>query len=765
MFKRGKHSGPPACSWPPTPLVVALLLFLLSTAAADEVVYSDSLASNYQSWSWNSDPVFNFNGVPKIGNFAIRHQMAQWGGFSLWRSNGAFPGKGLQFYIAWDTSKPLGFWLDATGAGVQSDHVEVPKFIVDPANNKASPTKLVKCIVDFSQINPPRTDWNRISIGDIGGNSPVIVLDSISVLSNTPPAPVSFNVFGARGLLFTSVASAAGMKVYINGALQTLPKSSFDATNKKLLVQVGGVIPSGAKINVTLANGVRLYQLAPTWSSFVQVNVDAGSKGYPISPYIYGHAFASAKDMTALRIPSNRWGGNAETAYNPFKNVTNAGNDWFFENRNDDGAPNFLRQAKSKNVKSFFSAPALDWVSKDSTSCSFPKSKFPNQESFDPYNGVCGNGKNGGVELKADPTTAYESWTPARLQSWLATLPGLGLAPTFIAADNEMDIAASTHRDMHPEKATYAELLRRVQQTSDALRAIPGLSATKFAAPSSCCWYFYWNSDAGDGDRLAHGGTDFIVWFLQQMKAFSQLKGNRRLDYLDIHYYPNGVFNSDSSAATRAQRLRMTRTLWDPSFKDEGWIGRDGQWSTRQPNPNFIYLIPRFRSLIAQNYPGTMLAINEWNFGAESDISGGLAVVDVLGIFAREKLDMAHYWTSPSEGSAAWLGFWVVRGGVVPFGNVYAPVSFPLVKPDWNFAGVYAARGSGKLTLLIVNKHSSSYQVYKLGANVLPGKYSVKFFGERIGLRAQQLDMCVKAGDYLHVPAYTAVHMAYVGGC
>lgn len=54
------------------------------------------------------------------------------------------------------------------------------------------------------------------------------------------------------------------------------------------------------------------------------------------------------------------------------------------------------------------------------------------------------------------------------------------------------------------------------------------------------------------------------------------------LDQLDVHYYPNDVFNDAVDAATRAKRLRSTRSLWDVSYKDEGWIGRDGQWSTQQ---------------------------------------------------------------------------------------------------------------------------------------------------------------------------------------
>jgi hypothetical protein len=37
--------------------------------------------------------------------------------------------------------------------------------------------------------------------------------------------------------------------------------------------------------------------------------------------------------LTTLGVTVNRWGGNAVTAYNPNGQFTNAGNDWYFENR------------------------------------------------------------------------------------------------------------------------------------------------------------------------------------------------------------------------------------------------------------------------------------------------------------------------------------------------------------------------------------------------------------------------------------------------
>ncbi len=53
---------------------------------------------------------------------------------------------------------------------------------------------------------------------------------------------------------------------------------------------------------------------------------------------------------------------------------------------------------------------------------------------------------------------------------------------------------------------------------------------------------------------------------------------------------------------------------------------------------------PGCRRRIAARYPGTKLAMTEYNFGAGDHISGGLAQADVLGIFGREGLYLANYW-------------------------------------------------------------------------------------------------------------------------
>src|SRR5205085_9101147 len=99
------------------------------------------------------------------------------------------------------------------------------------------------------------------------------------------------------------------------------------------------------------------------------------------------------------------------------------------------------------------------------------------------------------------------------------------------------------------------------------------------------------------------------------------------VDVLDIHYYPQGTniaLSEDESAGTAALRLRSTRSLWDPTYIDESWIG------------SVVKLVPRMKDIIARKAPGTKLAITEWNWGDGAGVSAGLATAEVLALFGRE---------------------------------------------------------------------------------------------------------------------------------
>ena len=80
-----------------------------------------------------------------------------------------------------------------------------------------------------------------------------------------------------------------------------------------------------------------------------------------ISNDIYGVNFPTdAAYLQLLGVTMSRWGGNAVTAYNPFSQFTNAGNDWYFENRVADppDADAWMGWVSSGQSKSLLTIPA-----------------------------------------------------------------------------------------------------------------------------------------------------------------------------------------------------------------------------------------------------------------------------------------------------------------------------------------------------------------------------------------------------------------------
>jgi hypothetical protein len=99
----------------------------------------------------------------------------------------------------------------------------------------------------------------------------------------------------------------------------------------------------------------------------------------------------------------------------------------------------------------------------------------------------------------------------------------------------------------------------------------------------------------------------------------------------------------------------------DPTYVDESWVGTPPQWN-HQPNNTIIQLLPRIHKLIDHNYPGTKLSISEWASTADTDITGGLLTVDMLGIYGKYGVDSATYWSEPDEVGPIGLAFWLYRG-------------------------------------------------------------------------------------------------------
>jgi len=554
--------------------------------------------------------------------------------------------------------------------------------------------------------------------------------------------------------------------------------------------------------------------------------VDASAARLPISPDIYGlnnyffeenvlnselrPNFSAASAGADLRVSVRRWGGDVGPRYNWKLDVWNWGNDNYFEtfpdlfNPHPEALPDgsrtdlMLEYARVTGGKLLGTVSMLGWLPKSRpanwpASCSFPVTVYGPQAQWDPYTGACGNGirQDGKTPVQNDVTANAALFDENYQKEWVKYMVArYGRADqggvSIWSLDNEPAAWPITHRDVHPLPQTYEETWGLSRTYAEAIKQAG--PAALVMSPAQPYWasMFYSSLDfAGAGitladfaslplaatypkvpywanpiDRNAHGGVDFTTWYLQKFRDYERQYGKRLLDYFDLHF----AFML-AQPATDAERLRLTRVLWDPNYAatDTYWT-RDDQGQPAKPR-----LIPRMHDWVNQNYPGTKLAITEYDFGAHGSIVGGLAEADALGIFGREGLDLAaaFIWgTTFSPGDLAWaklsdplaFAFRMYRNydGI---GGAFGETSVQATTGDPDRLSIFAAqRSDNALTILVLNKTtgdlSSAVAIsdYAAQAKAQVWRYS----GANLSSIVRQPDVDVAGGSVSAVfPAYS----------
>ena len=490
----------------------------------------------------------------------------------------------------------------------------------------------------------------------------------------------------------------------------------------------GGVQPTFYLDDVTLVSGAAPPTPTPGTGAGPALLVDTGAGFHRISPDIYGMNFADEALAAELRLPVRRWGGNSTTRYNWQADVHNTGSDWYFENIPEDNAnpaalpdgsaaDRFVEQDRRTGTRTLLTVPLIGWtptrrLAGHPYDCGFKVSRYGAQESTDPWDVDCGNGVRaaGGSLTGNDPTDTSTAVGPDFVTAWVRHLVGrYGSAAAggvaYYNLDNEPMLWNSTHRDVHPQPTSYDEMRDRTWAYGAAVKSADPTARTLGPVVWGWTAYFWSGLDAAAGgdwwnhpaDRLAHGDVPFVEWYLRQMRAYEQAHGARILDYCDVHFYPPGVALAPAGdAATQALRLRSTRLLWDASYTEESWIA--------QP----VYLIPRMRGWVNADYPGTRLAITEYNWGALDSMNGALAQADVLGIFGREGLDLATLWGPPASSEPGAFAFRMYRNADGS-GHGFGEAGIKATSGDQGRLSVYAAirAWDGALTIMVVNKTGS----------------------------------------------------------
>jgi len=337
---------------------------------------------------------------------------------------------------------------------------------------------------------------------------------------------------------------------------------------------------------------------------------------------------------------------------------------------------------------------------------------------------------------------ATGTWTGAWVTSLVNTAGiGPGSNSTGVQVwdlDNEPTWWSATQHDVHPYPFNYDEVTNHGIGTALAIKSAD--PSAQVSGPVIDWWwgYFYsmqdiWNGwDTGPcyepwsspGDRAAHGGVPMIEYYLQQFNKYSQQYGIRLLDYVDIHGYFAASYNGSGVGLTTAgdtqeqlARMNSTRVFWDPAYTDPNYT---------QPNyttdPNYTssctvplqapQLIPMLRTWVANDYPGTKTAIDEYNFGGLESINGAVTQADILGIFGREALDLGAFWPTMNDnqqipGNYAFAMYRNYDGKDSMFGDTYLSATSSASGADAEGQlSVYGAQRStdNAITVMVINK-------------------------------------------------------------
>lgn len=617
----------------------------------ERMIYTDSLAEGWQEWSWGVTSQPTSHTPVHSGNAALGVTYdAGWGAFYLH----------IDELVAGDEYDLLRFWLHGGRQGGQKMRVlladEGTTFLAESKEVTAEANAWTLVEIALADLGAPRQISGLVWQDTTGDLQPTFYLDDLALINlDLPPTPTPAPVNGP------------------------------------------------------------------------QLSIDLTADRRPISPEIYGINYADETLATVLNLPVRRWGGNATTRYNWQNDTSNRASDWFFENipeeneapeqlPNGSSADRFVEQDRRTGTKSLLTMPLIGWTAKSRDfACGFSVTQYGAQQQTDSWQTDCGNGlTTAGDPLTGnDPTDTSMAIDPSFVQEWIAHLISqFGTATdggvAYYNLDNEPMLWHVTHRDVHPEPVGYDELRERTYAYAAAIKAADPSAQTLGPAEWGWTGYFFSALDSTAGgswwnqapDRAAHDDLPLVAWYLQEMQRYEKQQGVRLLDYLDLHYYPqtSGVALAPvGDAETRARRLRSTRSLWDAHYQDESWI--------EEP----VRLIPRMREWVDTYYPGTKLALGEYNWGALDHINGALAQADVLGIFGREGLDMAFLWAPLSADEPFAFAFRMYRN-YDGAGSSFGDTSVHASSTDQDKLAIYAAQRSSDeaLTLLVINKSNET---------------------------------------------------------
>ena len=428
------------------------------------------------------------------------------------------------------------------------------------------------------------------------------------------------------------------------------------------------------------------------------VTVDLKGEHKEISPLIYGvnQYTTPLKDVRATAV---RQGGNRMTGYNWENNASNAGSDWKHSSDNnlsDSSQPaDCVQKLSADAVKNgvgykMTTLQLAGYVSADKNGTVTEEETAPS----DRWNKV--------VLTKGEPFADEPDLTDGIVYmdeyvNYIIKKLGDSTTETGMqgySLDNEPVLWNDTHPRLHPEPVTIEELSSKSIEMAKAVKKLD--PNAEIFGPAL---YGYTAFDHLDDDdksdewetvKAANNYHWYLDSYLDDMKKASDECGTRLLDVLDIHYY------SESARNDAADRVQSVRTLYEEGFSENSWIG---QWCMEN-----VPILPTVKASIDKYFPGTKLAISEYNFKGGDDTSGTIAQAEALGCYADQGVYLATLWGGEPFILAGLNLYTNYDGKGGSFGDTLIPASTEDVSKSSSYAAVNKNDDS-QVTVMVTNKN------------------------------------------------------------
>jgi len=408
---------------------------------------------------------------------------------------------------------------------------------------------------------------------------------------------------------------------------------------------------------ITLSSALQMYTgnvSADNSDSYdMNVSVNLAGEKKSISPYIYGmNEYGNTSNYRNVTVNAVRQGGNRYTGYNWETNYSNAGEDWLNSSDTNigditDGAA-YAAQKLSAHCTEF-NVPYKITTLQMAGYVAADKNGSVSESESAPSNrwNVVKAKKDGELSLTPDLTdnTVYMD----EYVNYIVNKLGDSTTSTGIqgySLDNEPVLWNDTHPMLHKDEVTNSELISKSIELADAVKSIDPnaeIFGPAFWGMLPCINAGESGNGFTDPDWQAVKGNYnwYLDYYLDQMAQAEKEYGKRLLDVVDVHYYAQDCSTDDA-------RLQAARSLYDDSYVENSWL---------QPYfGQYFPFIPNIQKSIDKYYPGTKIAVSEYNLANIADekntgksVVSAIAETEALGCFADNNVYFATYWGTLPE--------------------------------------------------------------------------------------------------------------------